>query len=127
MKKLKLAMEDLAVESFATSQGDGPRGTVEAHGTQLGQTCEAMRTCGPQTCGAFICVIETGDPLGCGGGGTLGCPTPACPPATSTCPTGGGFTCVGCTTHHYTPHAGDDTCGLCMSFGSDVPVRCPCP
>lgn len=123
MKKLKLAMEDLAVESFATSQGDGPRGTVEAHGTQLGRTCGAVATCGPQTCGGFICVIDTADPCG----GSFGCPTPACPPATNTCPTGGGFTCVGCTTHNYTANLGDDTCGFCMSFGSDVPARCPCP
>lgn len=125
MRKLKLAMEDLAVESFTTSRAAGPRGTVEAHGTQLGQTCGPEATCGPQTCGQFVCVLETGDPFGCGN--TAGCPTPACPPATNTCPTGGGLSCVGCTTHDYTANAAHDSCGFCMSFGSDVPARCPCP
>ena len=125
MKKLRLRMEDLAVDSFTTSQAARLRGTVEAHNTFRGNTCGAENTCGPQTCPPMYCVIETGDPLACGA--TLGCDTPTCPPATSTCPTGGGFTCLDCTTHDYTVNLNDDTCGFCMSFGSDVPQRCPCP
>jgi hypothetical protein len=125
MKKLKLQMEDLAVESFTTDGASPMRGTVEAHNTFRGNTCGAVNTCGPQTCPPMYCVIETGDPLACGA--SVGCVTPACPPGTNTCPTGGGLSCVGCTTQNYTANLGDDTCGFCMSFGSDVPARCPCP
>lgn len=124
MKKLKLAMEELAVESFATSAESRGRGTVEAHNTFRGNTCGAENTCGPETCPPMYCVIGT-DPINCGG--TIGCPTPGCPPGTNTCPTGTGLSCVGCTTHDYTVDPGDDSCGVCMSFGSDVPQRCPCP
>lgn len=126
MKKLRLKMEDLAVESFTTADAAPARGTVDAHNnTFRGNTCGAEFTCGPQTCPPAYCVIQT-DPLQCGG--TLGCPTPACPPATAAgCPTGGQLSCVGCTTQDYTVDLGDDTCGFCMSFGSDAPQRCPCP
>lgn len=122
MKKLKLRMEELAVESFVTDAAARLRGTVEGHNTLGGQTCGAERTCGPQTCPPMYCSFGT-DPVECGGG-TLNCPTLNCP---SNCPTGSGFTCVDCTTHNYTADLGDDTCGICMSFGSDVPQRCPCP
>jgi hypothetical protein len=123
MKKLKLQIEDLSVESFTTSDAAGPRGTVEAHNTYKGNTCQAVNTCGPQTCLPAYCVIETADPFACSGG----CDTTACPPGSNTCPTLGELSCVGCTTHDYTVNPGDDTCGLCMSFGSDAPQRCPCP
>lgn len=123
MKKLKLQMEALAVESFTTSQAGPPRGTVEAHNTFRGNTCGAENSCGPQTCPPLYCSFGT-DPMACGD--TLNCPTPACP-QTGACATGGGFTCVGCTTQDYTVNLADDTCGACQSFGSDVPARCPCP
>ena len=124
MRKLKLQMDQLAVESFPTSEALVPRGTVEAHGTFIDNTCGAERTCGPQTCGDLICVIGT-DPIDCpvvSGGLT-------CDQTCTTCPgpTGGGLSCVGCTTRNYTADLGDDTCGFCMSFGSDAPQRCPCP
>jgi hypothetical protein len=123
MKKLKLQLDDLAVDSFTTSQAAGPRGTVEAHNTFRGNTCQAVNTCGPQTCLPAWCVIETADPIACG---SAGCGSTACPPGTANCPTGGGLSCVGCTTYDYTVDLGDDTCGLCASFGSDAPQRCPC-
>lgn len=126
MKKLKLQVEQLAVESFTTSDGTAPRGTVEAHGTFIDNTCGAERTCGPQTCGDLYCVIGT-DPINCGPTGGLSCPGPCLPGTGSTCPTNGQLSCVGCTTRDYTANLGDDTCGFCMSFGSDVPQRCPCP
>lgn len=123
MKKLKLQVEDLTVESFTTSDAAGLRGTVEAHNTFRGNTCQAVNTCGPQTCLPAYCVIETGDPFACSGG----CDTPACPPGSANCPTAGELSCAGCTTHDYTVNPGHDTCGFCMSFGSDAPQRCPCP
>ncbi len=124
MKKLKLSLENLAVESFATSAPFQPRGTVEAHGTWVDPTCGPERTCGPQTCGQMVCVIGT-DPIECPVvSGAFTC--------AQTCtvgpgPTGGQLSCVGCTTQNYTANLGDDTCGFCQSFGSDVPQRCPCP
>jgi hypothetical protein len=120
MKKLKLQMEDLAVESFATASAAGPRGTVEAHNTFRGSTCGAENTCGPQTCPPMYCVIETAFPCG---GGTAG----TCPPGTNTtCPVSGQMSCDLCTTFDYTANLGNDTCGLCASFQSDSPQRCPC-
>ena len=54
MRKLRLDLEELAVDSFGTTREDGARGTVNAQGaytntrptcwyhcTYLGQTCEA--------------------------------------------------------------------------------------
>lgn len=122
MKKLKLEMENLAVESFVTVSTAGPRGTVEAHNTFRGNTCGAENTCGPQTCPPAYCVIETGDPLACGG--TAG----TCPPGTNTtCPVSGQISCdTTCTTYDYTVNPAHDSCGACQSFGSDVPQRCPC-
>jgi hypothetical protein len=125
MKKLKLQMEDLAVDSFTTSNADAPRGTVDAHNTFRGNTCGPENTCGPQTCLPAYCVIDTADPLGCGGTGACG--TTNCPGTFNTCPTGTALSCVDCTTQDYTVNLNHDTCGFCMSFGSDVPARCPCP
>lgn len=119
MRKLRLEIDELAVESFATVSGLGQAGTVDAFGTQFGNTCGAVRTCGPQTCGQLVCVLDTD---GCGGGTvgcTAGCPTPECPQS-------GQMSCVGCTTFNYTANGADDSCGVCMSFESDSPQRCPC-
>lgn len=125
MKKLKLQVDQLAVESFTTSAPAMPRGTVEAHGTFIDNTCGPERTCGPQTCGDLYCVIGT-DPINCGPSGAS-CPPPCPVPTINGCPTNGQLSCVGCTTQDYTVDPGDDTCGFCMSFGSDAPQRCPCP
>jgi hypothetical protein len=46
MKKLKLQLEDLAVDSFTTDKEHDARGTVEGHNaTQYGGTCDTP--CGP--------------------------------------------------------------------------------
>ena len=119
MKKLKLDVDELAVESFATVAGLSQTGTVEAFHTQFGNTCGAEATCGPQTCGQVACELDT---HGCGGasaGCSVGCPTAGCPPT-------GQMSCVGCTTFNYTVNGADDSCGHCMSFESDSPQRCPC-
>lgn len=61
MKKLRLELENLAVESFDTSAGDRPRGTV------VGEQC----TCpGAQTCAA-TCYL-TCDDASCPGGQSCG-------------------------------------------------------
>lgn len=94
MKKMSLKVEDLAVESFDTSAGQPPRGTVVAHdsetdllsctscgNTYCGQSCEwcsGYNTCANwNTCAA-----------GCTGGG--GCGTwdtcePTAPDPVGTC------------------------------------------
>ncbi len=56
MKKLRLELDNLQVESFATDRGEGDRGTVEGHistrCTGGGMTCDAGNTCGDNaTCG----------------------------------------------------------------------------
>jgi hypothetical protein len=121
MKKLKLQMEDLAVDSFVTADAPGARGTVEAHNTFGGNTCGAVNTCGPQTCLPRYCVLGT-DPFNCGGTGldcSVGCVSAGCPVSNQ-------MSCDTCTTFDYTVNAADDSCGLCQSFGSDLPQRCPC-
>ncbi|HEX8320716.1 hypothetical protein [Longimicrobium sp.] len=43
MKKLKLQVEDLSVESFATACGADEHGTVQAHvGTLVGGSCPVV-------------------------------------------------------------------------------------
>ncbi len=117
MKKLSLRLDQLAVDSFATSAAMEPRGTVQAHATQIDPTCGPENTCGPFTCGNAYCVRDTYDPEFCG---SIGCPP---------CSGGGGPTgqlsCVGCTTFDYTQQGGD-TCSFCMSRESDSPARCRC-
>jgi hypothetical protein len=124
MKKLKLEIEELAVESFATARHSADIGTVRGYGTFRGDTCQAVNTCGPHTCGQLYCVLETDSP-DCGGGGTLNCGTANCTVGCAT--NNGALSCVGCTTYDYTVNLADDTCGFCQSFGSDAPQRCPCP
>jgi hypothetical protein len=123
MKKLKLEIEELAVESFATAAAMADIGTVRGHGTFRGDTCQAVNSCGPHTCGNAYCVIQTDSPdcFGTGACGTGGVGSANC--ATNN----GALSCVGCTTQDYTVNLADDTCGACQSFGSDAPQRCPCP
>ncbi|HSU16712.1 hypothetical protein [Longimicrobium sp.] len=124
MKKLKLEVEELAVESFATASQAQGLGTVRGHGTFRENTCQAVNSCGPHTCGNAYCVIETDSP-DCGFGGTGTCGTGG---ASANCATNNGaLSCVGCTTQDYTVNLANDTCGACQSFGSDAPQRCPCP
>ncbi|MBB4637188.1 pinensin family lanthipeptide [Longimicrobium terrae] len=60
MRKLKLEIDDLAVESFTPSVGEGEAGTVRANITayyelcHADQTAEATCTCEP-TCNAQTC------------------------------------------------------------------------
>lgn len=65
-KKVKLSLDSLQVESFATHAPSAPRGTVEGH-----MSFDA--SCGETWCGQFSCAgtcgqTEWGD---CGGGGGL--------------------------------------------------------
>lgn len=119
MKKLKLVIEDLAVESFTTADGTAPRGTVQAHATEMGPTCDLDQTCGPETCGGAYCILHTQNMNICGGG-TGGCTATTCPPGSNV------MSCAGCTTYDYTVNAADDSCGLCASFESESPQRCRC-
>jgi hypothetical protein len=73
MKKIRLDLSKLTVESFTASSSVPGRGTVEAHATFGGDSCDPqVNSCGPQTCGDFYCAIDTLNP-DCSGttGGTV--------------------------------------------------------
>jgi len=70
MKKLRLNVEALAVESFRTAPGVEPLGTVHAQEGTLQSRCEY--TCVEPTCEGVTCYTS------CGGGGDPQC---TCPPA----------------------------------------------
>lgn len=119
MKKLKLQLDELAVESFTTTRADGARGTVAAYATERGTTCVGGNSCGPETCGDFACIIHTDNANVCGSG--------ACTTGPGTGPVSGQMSCdTTCTTYDYTVNAAHDSCGFCMSFESDSPQRCRC-
>jgi hypothetical protein len=87
MKKMKLALDDLAVESFAPAAQPDERGTVHGHDS------------GPYTDECLSCGVNTG--CGWGGCNSQHCQSAGCPSATcygywtcagvNTCD--GGFTC----------------------------------
>ncbi|HEV7590353.1 MAG TPA: hypothetical protein VGO40_19740 [Longimicrobium sp.] len=69
MNKLRLSMEDLTVESFATGADAGRWGTV--HGNGVTHTCNTDETCEGPTCGGVAqntCVLscDTCDAYRCG-------------------------------------------------------------
>ncbi len=57
MKKIKLEIDDLAVESFSTEREPAPRGTVEANFTSVRDRCQyPTPSCDAnQTAGEFSC------------------------------------------------------------------------
>jgi len=76
MRKIKLDLEALSVESFATGEEKPAAGTVQAHvGTALcntaNQTCEDATCGGEQTCGAEYSCADS-----CGACNTYNCGTP---------------------------------------------------
>jgi hypothetical protein len=81
MKKMKLALDDLAVESFAPAEDPQRRGTVHAHDS------------GPYTDECLSCGVETG----CGYGG---CDSQHCSQGcgSNTCTCYGYYTCAGVNT-----------------------------
>lgn len=58
MRKIRLDIDELEVESFEPGSGDAARGTVRGHGTQYG-SCQGscVYTCGGRTCEA-PCVVD---------------------------------------------------------------------
>ena len=58
MKKLKLKMDELRVETFSTGEAHAGRGTVQGHygttHTEAGDTCTDY-TCAGDTCGEYTC------------------------------------------------------------------------
>lgn len=59
MKKLRLTLDDLRVESFNTGAAEARTGTVRGHAQSADSTCQPIETCtcGPECCGA---VPDTG-------------------------------------------------------------------
>ena len=90
MKKLKLEIESLEVESFEPAAADGDRGTVRGHlsayyelcheGDTWQQSCTCEATCNAATC--YNC--------------SAACPSAACPPPSGACS-------FGCTDFEYAP------------------------
>lgn len=76
MKKLNLHLDDLAVESFETGDGDELRGTVRAHGDSAGCSYGSPAYTGCR----LSCMYDCGESDDC---------TPACPNGGGT---GGGGT-----------------------------------
>lgn len=61
MAKLRLTVEDLRVDSFATDALEaGPRGTVEAHAKSA-----PFATCDFDTCNQATCAATQCNPSGC--------------------------------------------------------------
>ena len=65
MKKLRLTLDDLLVESFNTGAAEARSGTVRGHVQSADSTCQPIETCtcGPDCCGA---VPDTGAGVGVG-------------------------------------------------------------
>lgn len=99
MSKLRLNVEELAVESFVSEPEAGTRGTVlgRSYYTFGGDTCDG----GMQTC----------DFLSCDGA----CGSHFCPPV-------GSLSCGGCVSGYY-------TCGVCTGGQASCggPATCACP
>lgn len=64
MKKIKLDLAELSVESFTVFSSAPGGGTVNGHNnTYAGASCDPqVASCGPQTCGDFYCAIDTLNP-----------------------------------------------------------------
>jgi hypothetical protein len=50
MEKLKLALDELKVESYATETGSARSGTVWGHDSTVGSDCSFFYTCVIRTC-----------------------------------------------------------------------------
>ena len=63
MRKMKLQIDDLQVESFSTADASMHRGTVRAHDDQVlpeddagtDVTCPPVNTCNQTYCGGYSC------------------------------------------------------------------------
>jgi hypothetical protein len=67
MKKLRLELDDLRVESLETGRDEARKGTVGAHAQTIdGPTCDGRSTCWDScdgVCGTYFCVT-IGDSCG---------------------------------------------------------------
>jgi len=66
MKKLKLELEELRVESLETGSGEETVGTVRGrnYATDVGTTCDGRNTCWDScdgVCGTYYCAPTDGD------------------------------------------------------------------
>jgi hypothetical protein len=78
MRKLRLELDTLVVESFSPAGGPAARGTVRGHLSLYWEDCspddtQGGFTCDPtdQSCNGTC--VHTCEPGGCGGGGSAGC------------------------------------------------------
>lgn len=86
MRKLRLDMDDLRVESFETSAGESGAGTVRGHELTVNRVTDRTST----SCGQVICDRQTVQTcVSCGDGCSVTCFT--CPGQATLCD----FTCEG--------------------------------
>ena len=73
MKKMRLDMDSLRVDSFTTVAAGGEKGTVRAYVSMLQCTslCDTVRTCNP----ANSCANEFTCAITCSDGGSVRCDT----------------------------------------------------
>jgi|GEM_PF-996274 len=115
MKKLKLRLEidALRVESFATGASPEGEGTVRAHGTDgtgPGLNSCAGPSCGPYTCAHNFCVVATDNYYDCGTGSVA----PTQPSGLPACVTGLEYT-----------WCGGDSCDVCELWHAiSYPIAC---
>jgi hypothetical protein len=94
MKKIRLDLNMLSVETFSTTGGAGARGTVNGHAPEYtqGWDCESIDWCDTPACPATAATVE------CGGCDTEwdSCNAPSCRATIcDTCLTCRGTTCQG--------------------------------
>ena len=84
MRKMRLELDALAVESFAAAEAGAPRGTVRGHVSLYYEDCSPSETCdGGNTCAGTCqscngtCVYSCHATCGCPSGGCVG-PSAGC-------------------------------------------------
>jgi hypothetical protein len=102
--KLKLKIEDLAVDSFATMTGEKAKGTV------FGEQCTCWTACGQNTCpGCPTCDVSCNGTCVASCNGTCNCPTE------NTCGYSCDYSCA-CDSNYPCPSAQYTHCGNLICY-----------
>lgn len=121
MKKLKLTLEDLRIESFATTGGDGKGGTVVGADPSDNPNNTCVGTCWEMSCAPPLCYSDncpTTDPCGTlqVGGTCMSCPDmPSCDGETCTI-----YTQIGGPTFCFPATCADHTCRVDSDCGCET-------
>lgn len=71
MRKMKLSLDELRVETFSVAAGEGERGTVRGHAPQSGGRDTCGHTCDNATCETLVCPCQVTQEVS-----NCVCPTP---------------------------------------------------